>query len=150
MSLTDDPEDIAAFWKDFQNHTSKNFPGVFVNRLLAGDRTYDELGTKLGEGAKDLNNVKKQGFYVDHLTNNQWLAPTDVITASVAQHYVQIAGGIQMRGLTLGLFELFIKHFKPLWKEPSETKKQAMLNMLSHPETPAEFRNFMRMLLGES
>jgi AbiV family abortive infection protein len=150
MALADDAEDLAGLWKDFQNHTSKNFPGVFVNRILAGDRTADEFRSKLVEGARDLNDIKKKGIYVDYSTNNQWLTPTDEITASVAEYYVQIAGGLQIRGLTFDIFDLFIKYFKPLWKADYETKKEAMLKLLGHPGVPKELFNFGLKFFGVS
>src|SRR4051812_47269225 len=66
MAISDDNEELTKLWKNFTRHTSKNFLGVIINRLLAGDRTIDNLLTTIKNGADALNYIKQQGFYVDH------------------------------------------------------------------------------------
>src|SRR3712207_4707510 len=129
MAISEDKETLAGLWKDFQRHTAKNFPGVIVNRFLAGDRTIDDLLTNVKDGVGDLNDIKKQGLYVDYSGDERWLIPSVVITSSVADHYIQLARGLRLEGLTFENFELIIKNFKSLSGASSEVKRQALFEL---------------------
>ncbi|HEX7312497.1 MAG TPA: AbiV family abortive infection protein [Pyrinomonadaceae bacterium] len=132
MALTEDQDDIDGLWKEFTRHHAKNAPAAFVNRLMAGDRTFREMKVSLenkGGECSSIDQLKQLGFYVDCDKTIRWLTPSDQVTESIALHYVGIAGGlVNQPETTIRDIELFVKHFKTAWGGSADIKKQAFLN----------------------
>lgn len=132
MALTEDQDNIDGLWKEFTRHHAKNVPAAFVNRLLAGDRTFREMNVSLGNKGGECSSIdqlKQLGFYVDCDKTIRWLTPYDQVTEPIALHYVGIAQGLSNQpDTTIQDIELFIKHFKSAWGESADIKKQAFLN----------------------
>ena len=119
-------------WKDYRSHRSKNGAWILPQLVAEGARDLGSLRLVVDPSSEHtalLNQIKQIGFYTDCLGDAHWSEPEKVIDESLARSLVRIAD-LLAKGeiVTVKEMELWVEHIRPVYWEPIEEQKTALLN----------------------
>lgn len=119
-------------WNDYTNHRRKNASWIIPDLWENGARDIDSLLPVYEPKANHtalLEQVKQSGLYTDYRGKSGWSEPGKEIDEETARRLVNSAILLQHRNfITLKEIELWIEHMKPVYHEPFEVQKIALLN----------------------
>lgn len=130
IALARDEKELSESWREYRRHTRKNAAWPLIQMFLQGARRLSDFRPLFEDSAEHpylLDNVKQLGFYTDCLGNRHWSIPEEVVGEHLARQIVHIAEVLlPKREVTEREIELWIRHLKPVWKQPMELMETAV------------------------
>ena len=119
-------------WKAYRSHRSKNRQWIVPNLAAKGARDLDSLRLVYDPSSEHpalLDQVKQSGLYTDYLGDSHWSEPEKAVDENLASSLVGTADLLaKSKIVTVKEIELWVEHMRPVYGEPLEGQKTALLN----------------------